>query len=198
MGVFVQTSLKQINGNWDLGYSLDNHVLSSVYLGDDQNGHPRFDTTRSEVGQAMYQLKYQNDWTQVDVLAKELAASIYPKFGNVDFLIPMPASKMRAKQPVTEVARALGHLVGKPVFENLLVKKTTGAQLKDMTTKEEKVNALKDCFDVCDEITNTGVWNALLVDDLFDTGASLEAACAALRHYPKIKNLYVATLTYKR
>lgn len=181
-----------------MGYALDKHVISSVYIGDDQYGHSRFETTRSKVGEAMYQLKYQGDWTQVDILAKELAVNIYPKFDKVEFLIPMPASKVRAKQPVTELSKALGKLVGKPVYENMLLKKPKGTQLKGMATKEEKIEILRDSFSVSDEISNTGTWNALLVDDLFDTGASLEAACSVLRAYPKIKNLYVATLTYKR
>jgi len=146
----------------------------------------------------MYQLKYRDDWTQVVILAKELADGIYPKFDNVGFLIPMPASKVRTKQPVTELTKALGKLVGKPVYENLLIKNPNGTQLKDMATKEEKIEILRDGFSVSDEISNMGTWNALLVDDLFDTGATLEAACAVLRDYPKIKNLYVATLTYKR
>lgn len=146
----------------------------------------------------MYQLKYQGDWSQVNILANELAVGIYPKFDNVGFIIPMPASKVRAKQPVTELTKALGALVGKPVFENLLVKKAGGAQLKDMATKDEKTAILRSSFSVTDVITSTGRWNALLVDDLFDTGASLEAACTVLRNYPKIDKLYVATLTYKR
>lgn len=113
----------------------------------------------------MYQLKYQGDWTQVDILAKELAVNIYPKFDKVGFLIPMPASKVRAKQPVTELTKALGKLVGKPVYENMLIKKPKGTQLKDMATKEEKIEILRDSFSVSDEISNTGTWNALLVDD---------------------------------
>ncbi|SRR6266851_3374657 len=193
----MKISIRQITGNWDLGYALDKHVLSSVYVGDNAYGHPQFDTTRSEVGEALFKLKYRDDWSQIDPLANQLASSIYPKFDNVGFLIPMPASNVRARQPVTVLTEALGKLVNKPVFEYLLIKKPGGQQLKDLSIKEEKAVALKDSFSVHDSIEGSGPWNALVIDDLFDTGASLEAACAVLRAYPKIRKIYVSALTWK-
>ncbi len=61
---------------------------------------------------------------------------------------------------------------------------TAGAPaLKNLAGKEAKVEALKDRFTIQDGIEPQGCWNALLVDDLFDTGASMEAACAKLRTY---------------
>jgi hypoxanthine phosphoribosyltransferase len=47
------------------------------------------------------------------------------------------------------------------------------------------------------EITTDGRWNVLVVDDLFDSGASMDAACAVLRKYPKVGKIYVAALTWK-
>lgn len=192
----MKISIRQIFGNWDLGYTLDKHVLSSVYICDDNYGHPQFETTRSEVGEALFQLKYRDDWAQIEPLAEELAASIYPKFENVGVLIPMSASNVRPRQPVTELTKSLGKIVEKPVFDNLLIKKPNGPQLKNITNKDEKLAVMKDCFTVSDVIEDAGPWNALLVDDLFDTGASLETACAVLRGYPKIAKIYVAALTW--
>jgi predicted amidophosphoribosyltransferase len=109
----------------------------------------------------------------------------------------MPASNVRPRQPVTVLTEALGKIVERPVFDSLLIKKPGGQQLKDIVIHAEKVEALKDSFSVNDTIEGAGPWNALLVDDLFDTGASLEAACAVLRAYSKIEKLYVAVLTWK-
>jgi len=46
----------QVHGAWRLGWALDVHTTFSEYLGDDQNGHPQFKTTRSPLGELLYQL----------------------------------------------------------------------------------------------------------------------------------------------
>lgn len=196
-GQRLKVALRQICGPWNDGWVLAKHTLQSVYLGDDAYGHPQFDTTRSEVGEATYQLKYRSDWTQVKPLAQTIADHIYPKFSQVGFILPMPASTQRARQPVTEIANELGALVNVPVFDNILLKAASGTSLKNLSTKAEKVTAIGNSFSVHDAITNDGKWNVLIVDDLFHTGASMEAACQVLRTYPKVGNIYVAALTWK-
>jgi predicted amidophosphoribosyltransferase len=193
----LKVSLRQIQGPWDKGWALDKHSLHSIYLGDDECGHARYDTTRTEVGEATFQLKYRNDWAQAKPLAKAIADHIYPKFAQVGFILPMPASVQRTRQPVTEVANELGALVTVPVFSNILLKTAIGTSLKNLNTKEEKVEAIGNSFSVNDAITNNGKWNVLVVDDLFHTGASMEAACNVLRTYSKVRNIYVAALTWR-
>lgn len=193
----MKNNLKEISGNWELGFALDKHVLSSVYLCDNQYGHPTFDTTRSEIGEAIYQLKYKKDWGQVDPLAKEFVRSVFPKFKNVGLLIPMPPSNVRAKQPVTELTEAIGRLTGIPVFDNLLIKAKDGEELKNISGKDAKIEALRGRFTINDAIQGSGPWNALIIDDLYDTGATLEMACAALNGYTKISSAFVSTFTWK-
>lgn len=187
---------RQVFGPWDQGWVLAKHTLSSTYLGDDQYGHARFETVRSEVGEAAFQLKYRQAWEQVEPLAATVVEHIYPRFDRVGLIVPMPASTARARQPVTEVALAVGRQVGKPVFTELLLKEP-GSSLKNLHGKEEKLAAMKDRLRVANEINNDGRWNVLLLDDLYDSGASMEAACAALKTYPKIGRIYVAALTWK-
>lgn len=191
----MNVALKEIHGAWDVGWVLDKHVLSSTYIGDNEWGRPQFDTKRSEAGEASYQLKYRGDWNQVEPLAQALATHIFSKCGDVGFIVPMPASKARQRQPVTEIALALGRLVKTPVFESL-AKAPGGPALKDLQTKEAKLEALAHRITVVDHI-NDGRWNVLLVDDLYDSGASMEAACIALRGYRKVNRIYVAALTWK-
>jgi len=193
----MKNDLKEIAGNWNLGYSLDKHVLSSVFTGDNQYGHPTFDTTRSEIGEAIYQLKYRNDWTQVEPLAKVFVDCVFPRFKNIGLLIPMPPSTRRSRQPVLELTTAIGAITKTPVFDNILSKTTNGIQLKNITGKEAKIEILKDSFTITDGIQGNGPWNALIIDDLYDTGATLEVACSALKGYPKIKSIFVATFTWK-
>jgi predicted amidophosphoribosyltransferase len=193
----LKVALKQLFGPWDHGWALDKHMLSSTYLGEDKNGHARFDNVRTEVGEATYQLKYKHDWNQVEPLARSLADNIYPKLANVGFIVPMPASTIRSRQPVTEIAEALGKIIGKPTFADILLKANNGKALKDLNTKAEKMEAIGSSFSVNDGIDGNGPWNVLVFDDLFHTGASMEAACNVLRTYSKVRKIYIATLTWR-
>jgi predicted amidophosphoribosyltransferase len=193
----MKVSLRQIHGPWDDGWVLDKHSIGSVCVGQNAYGHPIFETTRTDIGEATFQLKYRDDWLQAKPLAQAIVDHIIPKLTSVGFIIPMPASTPRTRQPVTEVANELGALLGVPVFDGLLLKAKNGKSLKDLNTKEEKIEAIKNSFSVQDIIINDGQWNALIVDDLFHTGASMETACQVLRAYPKVRNIYVAALTWR-
>ena len=193
----MKSNRKEIIGPWDMGFVLDKHTIWSTCTGHNEQGHPTFDTLRSDVGEALFRLKYRQDWSQVDPLANELAAVICPLFKNVGLIVPMPPSKPRARQPVFEVATALGRKLNVPVFDDILRKGAGDQQLKNLNNKSEKLDALRSRFTINDQISTDGRWNALLVDDLFDSGASAEAACMALREYKKIGKIYVAALTWK-
>jgi predicted amidophosphoribosyltransferase len=196
----VKVLVKKLDGSWDAGFALHKHTLSSVYLGDNEFGHPQFDTTRSEPGEALFQLKYRGDWAQVGPLAAELQQTLLPRFAQIGLIIPMPASTVRARQPVEEIANELGRLTKIPVFNDIIVKAPAPQgtpQLKNLHTREEKDAALEGRFSINPSITNEGRWNALLLDDLFDTGATMDAVCRSLRTYKKIDRIYAASITWK-
>lgn len=193
----MKVNLKKIEGNWELGYALDKHTVNSQFIGYDEYGYGRWDNIRSKAGEALYQLKYKHDFTQVEALAQtivnEIAIPFFPKIG---FVVPMPASKHRELQPVTELAEQVAKLIG--VYSiNTLIKNSTGVSLKDLSTKKEKEAEISGAFSVVDRITNEGPWDVLLIDDLFDTGATMEAACQALGSYNKVNRIYVATISWK-
>ena len=189
--------LKEIRGQWDHGFVLNKHMLRSTYIGDDDSGHPRFESVRTDIGEALFLLKYRQNWDQVQHLAKALLDHAIPRFADIGFIVPMPASTMRTRQPVTEVAQTLGAMAGLPVFPDCLRKAGNGKSLKDLRTKQEKIDAIGDSFSVHDSIQGDGPWNVLIVDDLFHTGASMDAACAALRKCPKVRSIYAAALTWR-
>lgn len=54
------------------------------------------------------------------------ADNAYPNFDNIGFIVPMPASNPRDRQPVTEIAQELARLVDKPCFDGLLRKALEG------------------------------------------------------------------------
>ena len=180
-----------------MGYSLDKHTISSTPIGPNEWGHMQFDTIRPEAGEALFQLKYRSDFTQVIVIASQMYQSLSEYFSSANLIIPMPASRQRSRQPVIEIARELSRLMNIPCYEGLLLKETVTPPMKDIATIEEKVQTLMDAFNINDQL-GEGLYDVLIVDDLYDTGSSLEAATNVLRQYSKIRNIYVSTVTRKR
>lgn len=193
----MEVNIQRINGNWDLGYSLDKHTLQSIYLGENQWGHAEFNTTRSEIGEALFLLKYRSDYTKIPVIADQISESLSQYFSTACLVIPMPASKQRARQPVNEIALKVAKNMKIPYLENLLVKNVTTPQMKDINSRDDKVDTLVKAFAIND-VLGDGEYDILIIDDLYDTGSSLEAATKVLREYSKIRNVYVATATRKR
>jgi predicted amidophosphoribosyltransferase len=193
----MKVNIEEIKGPWDLGFSLDKHVVSSTYIGDDDYGQARFDTTRSEVGEALFQLKYRSDLSQVDPIATLMVTSLQSRFKEISFVLPMPPSKHRKIQPVLEIAKQVAGKLGRSYVDNLLVKTGSTPQMKDIPTKEEKLKALTSAL-VIKDVLPKGVHNVLLVDDLYDSGSSLEVASRLLRGYPKVGHIFVATATRRR
>lgn len=183
------------NGAWDQAVSLDKHSVRSVPIGENQYGHMQFETERTEIGEAVFQLKYRADFDKIDYLAAQIIAALNSgNFQKIDVVIPMPASKARTRQPVIEVTRKVAEILKVHCSEDTLVKIRSTGVMKDLATYDERVAALDGCFEVHDTISK-GPWNVLVIDDLYDTGASLEAACAALRQHANIKSISVIAMT---
>ena len=193
--VKMNVNLKEEIGNWERGYSLDYQVLSSKYLGNDENGRALFDTTRTDVGESVYQLKYKEDFSQVPILAGAIEHHLLKKYGDFHYIVPMPPSKHRPRQPVFEVSKQIASSLNIAYCDNLLYKNTGAKQMKDKAEKNEKIKLLTSFLGINDVFDNNGPYDILLLDDLISSGASLEVACSLLNAYNKIDKVFVAVLT---
>ncbi len=52
---------RKIYGSWSDGYVLDLHSTGSTYIGDNEYGHPQFETHRTEIGELLFRLKHRSD-----------------------------------------------------------------------------------------------------------------------------------------
>lgn len=196
----MKVKLRRISGAFSDGYALDKHTASSVFIGHNEYGHPQFDTTRTPAGEAVFQLKYRGDFDQVKPLAKAVVRNIVPHFPQIGLVMPTPASTTRNRQPVHEVASTVAERMEVPLFDSLITKSAVAANtgsLKNMNTREEKDEALKGRYLLKKAITNEGTWNVLVIDDLYHTGATMDAICSLLAQYDKISGVYVAALTWR-
>jgi Predicted amidophosphoribosyltransferases len=193
----LQINPKRIPGNWTEGFALDFHTLSSQYIGDDEYRHPQFDTKRSDVGELLYRLKYGKDKSVLGEIIVTVSQFIKSKNWPVDFIVCVPPSrKGRQFQPVTPIAIGIGKALGIDVCVDTVVKVKDTPELKNIFDFEERMRILKNAFEIRNPVV--AGHNVLLFDDLYRSGATLNAISGLLQQEGKVRNLYVLTLTMTR
>lgn len=182
----------RLRGNWDLGYALDQHVISSIPLGEDPFGHQQFDNTRSEIGELMYQFKYQHHHEYIDDIVSSIMTLLdeHPEMRNVQSIIPVPPTMSRDYQPTIELGKALGKQLNIYCCPNVL-EKQSGIVAKELTAEDKhKLHG---------SIIKRGMakyrHNVLLLDDIFQSGTTLSQCVDALREDPNVNQIFVITIT---
>ena len=159
---FLSTSHpRPLVGPWQCGWSLGYH---SRFTGGDWS--------RSSVGDLAYRLKYNCDTSVLPALV-ELALALMksqPIIGKMDFIVPVPFSTERKINPVQAFCEALAGKLEKPLHALVTKTRTTRPQ-KEMKTLAQKRSNVAGAFSLHGEVRNKHI---LLVDDLFDSGATLE------------------------
>ena len=128
----IEINPQKLDGNWKEGWALDLHTLYSILIEPDLGV---FDTKRTPIGEELYLLKYRNERNRAENIAKVAAEFLNNKKSdwNLDVIIPIPPSDItREFQPVYELAKSIGQLVGLPVDLNSLKKLKNISQLKNI------------------------------------------------------------------
>lgn len=186
----------ELKGNWKRGFAFDVHTLSSVYLGVEALGHKKWESTRSEMGELVYRLKYRGDKTLVvkivDLLGK------YPGIDTLDAIIPIPpTNRSRTFQPVNEIARELGKRVNVEVLDNILEKQGGGQELKNVEGFDERKSILENNLVLMNNY-DLSRKNVLLIDDLYRSGSTLTVATDILYQQAHAATVSVLTMTKTR
>lgn len=79
----------ELHGNWKAGWALDLHTISSIPLGGGM-----FDTTYTEIGEALNKLKYHDDDSQISMLAQRAVDFLNTRLVTpyLDAILPVPPS----------------------------------------------------------------------------------------------------------
>jgi predicted amidophosphoribosyltransferase len=182
-----------IHGNWKAGWALDLHTIKSIPLGDG-----KFDTTYTETGKALNELKYHQNYSQIERLANEVIAFLRTRLvlPYINVIIPTPPSKNRDIQPVEEIAKLVSKGLNIPIDTNYIVKTKNTSELKAIDDPLEREKLLTNAFSLQDlRYQNKKI---LLFDDLFRSGSTLKEITKTLYYNGHVNNVYIVTLTKTR
>ncbi len=184
-----------LEGNWQTGLAFDLHTVSSTHLGVDEWGHDRFENTRSEMGELVYQLKYRQDKSALVKIVALLDA--IKGIENFDYLVPIPpTNKKRSFQPVELITLALGERRKVKVWTNLLTNEGD-EELKGISDPVERLQRLQAAIKLAPGTNVTGK-QILLVDDLYRSGTTLRVATDLLYGTGKAAKVSVLAMTKTR
>jgi predicted amidophosphoribosyltransferase len=184
-----------IIGKWREGFALDLQTLSSIFVGHDEFGHPRFDTTRSELGELLYKLKYAGDQSVVAEIADAVAGFVKGWQPAVEVIVPVPASTRRAVQPVIVLANAMGQRLGVPV-NNCIATMRDPSPIKNVSDLDERMRLLSGLYTL--PPAAVGAKKVLLFDDLYRSGATMNEITATLYEQGQAADVFALTITRTR
>jgi hypothetical protein len=159
---------RRLDGPWQEGWALGFH-----------SGFGGADWKRSPVGDLTYRLKYEGDPAAAQPLVEQALAvcRAHAAMAGIDALVAVAPSVTRSFDPVTAIVEGLAAGLGKPALDALVKTRQTAPQ-KDMRTLAQKKANVAGAFAVKAEVSGKRL---LVVDDLFDSGATLEEVTRVLR-----------------
>lgn len=186
---------RKILGKWREGFALDLHTLSSIYIGDDEFGHPRFDTRRSEIGELLYKLKNKSDKNTVPEIVDAVEMLIKGWNPTVDILVPVLPSTRRAVQPVLLLAGEVCQRLDIPLAD-CITRTRNIPQLKNTFDLDERAKLLEGLHTLDKSITSGK--SVLLFDDLYRSGATMNAITTELYEAGEVIDVFALTITRTR
>lgn len=193
------TSIRPIllKGRWREGFVLDFHTIGSTYLGDDEYGHPVFDTKRTEIGELLYRLKYRSDISVLDEIAQTATDFINGWKVGVEVIIPVPPSRSgRSKQPVLILADTIGKRLDIPVRKSCITRAKKIPELKNIYEYQERIRLLEGAHTIqSSESFLIEKKKILLFDDLYRSGATMNAITELLYTRGQVADVFAFAIT---
>ena len=152
----------------------------------------------------IYKLKYGKQKYIAKVFASELVnCFLKNKLGNIDIVTCVPLNEKRLKERRFNQAEEISKEFVKElrlrdikIEENYnLIKRVKNTPTQTNLTKQERLNNLKDAFNLSCKKEIIKDKTILVIDDIFTTGATLEEISKILKRN-KAKNVYCLTVCH--
>jgi len=168
-------------------------VISSTFLGRNEFGHPVFDTKRTEIGQLPYRLKNRSDPSGVDQIIDTAVDFVRSWNPRIDAIVPVPPSQWRKRQPVFVLASGLGERLSVSVIQNCVTRVKKLPQLKNVNDFAERKRLLEEAHSVDPALVSKK--NVLLFDDLYQSGATMNAVASVLYDSGDASDVFALAIT---
>lgn len=175
---------------------MDMHTVSSTFVGYDEFGHEQFETERTYLGELLYRLKYDDDRSALPILATEVAGFVKRRL-DPDVLIPIPPTQKRPRQSVYDIAKRVGQILSIPVIQ-AIQKGGASRELKAVHDYTERIKLLDSAIRLTRAAGQIKGKRVVLFDDLWRSGATLNATANILTDKAEIGKLMVLTVTKTR
>jgi ATP-dependent DNA helicase RecQ len=172
-------------GEFDIGYALSNHTVI-------QEGVRQY----TPLGQMVYEFKYQQRKSHVDALVAEMVKFLEEAddYQRIDLVVAVPCTLGdREFDPVGYLVTELNKRTGLSLGKEVLIKTRPTRPQKELVNITQKTVNVKGAFKV-ENHEKIRDKNILLIDDLYDSGATLNE-CTQVLKSAGARKVLVLTLT---
>jgi competence protein ComFC len=149
-----------------------------------------------EVGELLYQLKYRRNRKAIVDLAEVATGFVKRWKPQLDAIVPVPATRIRVQQPVVQIAIAVGKRLDLPVLTDLIRTRRKPKELKNVYSYDERIKLLEGAYMIeGQDVRDKAI---LLVDDLYRSGATLNAITRVLYEQGRCSDVYALAVTRTR
>ena len=175
--------------------ALDWHTVESRSLGQDSLGHAIFDTTRTEIGELLFQYKYRGRVGALNHIVQLAMTKLNAFRGRYDVVVPIPPSSP-VRIFTLRIASGIASGLKTKCSWTALQKTKATEQLKTISDPLQRKSILLGVYSAAPkELKNKTV---LLVDDVYRSGATMEAAAETLSGQGQARAVHVLAITRTR
>ena len=167
---------------WSRGFALDRHTISSIPIGEDSSGRMQYDTERTPIGELLFKFKYRDDSSALVTICDTAAQFLKAKLlsvAHIQRIVTVPPSSHRKLQPATLIATGIAERLGISYNPDSLERISTGTAAKNTDDLDERRESQSKAFRLAPGTKFQNLY-VLLIDDVYSSGATSEAAARVL------------------